>query len=44
MPIIKLRDMPRRLTDGEAGALLKRRQLIGRHYEFPVLDIRSMYA
>src|ERR1700722_16749902 len=44
IPIIKLRHMSRRLADSEAGAVPNRRQLIGRHHEFPVLDIRSMYA
>jgi hypothetical protein len=33
MPIIKLRDMPRRLTNGEAGALLEGRQGVGWHFE-----------
>src|SRR3984957_11851088 len=39
MPIIKLRDMARRLADGETRALLKRRQGVGRHFEFSSLTI-----
>ena len=39
MPIVKLRDMPRRLADGEAGAFLERRQLIDRHFELSSLTL-----
>src|ERR1700677_1878654 len=43
MPVVKLRDVPRRLADGETGALFERRQGVSRHFELSSLTLAAPY-